>query len=535
MPLLALPNELLYRIFDDTEITKELYFLALLSRRLHHICLSLFLAQNGVPSPADKAAICIKKRETVIDALSALRIALFVPAIRELDFSYSTHLNCDAGLTGFSAQIDRLYSLVQRLDTVENIKISVGTLCDLCIKESGKFEDVVAKVKNLFDLAAQKACNSLTISGRGWRDIVNFESSLEENCGFRRLLNAIKQVPHSVMKSRTSPKGMQGPGWKFVAATCGERRKPFFDLARLNLVPSHVASARVGTLVVRSAIMLTPPFSSWFLHVLKDSGIHRLEFDGIASYLGLDAWSAVLPCVSRAAQNLTHLSISQCEIHIVDLLQFLCHLPRLASLSLDDDFPGEPCATFRDRYPYSPRPRPTPDFPALTRLRAPIQLVRHFLNNSQALMKLESLEVVAYQTGLVDLDASLALIYNHLCCSDSKKTPSFGVDVQYGDQNEIREDIEEFCKTQSSTVLTCVSSISFQLRWANHPDNPFAAPPKVSVTQAICEWLRVFPQATDVSLKLRIFHEETGILMDSVRSSSPNIQRISLTVNGNTL
>lgn len=531
--ILSLPDELLLHIFDDDDITNELYILSLLSRRLHYICLPLFLAHHGISNPSDKAEITIGKRDQAIDAVSALRVALFTPSIKELRFSYSAHLNCDAGLTYFSKHISRFQRLLQRLDSVSIVHISIGALCDLCIKESPNFQAVATVMKSILDLAIEKSCSSLSVSGRCWRDIVNFESTLEHKSWLHRRITAAKEMIQAALQPKDFPLGMRGKGWRFVADSYGEHRRPFYDLTTSKLISKAHPSSNLETLVIRSAALLTPPLSSWTLQLLKTSKVRCLQLEGI-SYLELDAWSAILPCVANSAKHLTHLTVHQCDIHIVDLLQLLSHLPRLNSLYLDDSFANEPYATFRDRASRKPRARPNPDFPVLLDLRAPTELVHHFLNKPRALQKLQSLGLVVSRPHLCDLDSSLFRIYNHLSSSFRSSTwyPHISLDVQYAYQNDMRDDTDEFMLSTPSGVFRHISSISLHLRWTNHADNPFAAPPRVSVTQAICDWLGLFPEVTQVSLKLCVFHENVQTLMDGIRQRCPKIETKALMVNG---
>lgn len=117
--LLLLPDSVLLAIFHH--LSKELYVLSLLSRRLHHLALPLFLSQLDVPDPSGSPRLYLCSVVRQLDALSALRIALFLPSIVHLTCHFPPEDLSTEDLSASFRSLTRIRSLAEKLSSIGEV------------------------------------------------------------------------------------------------------------------------------------------------------------------------------------------------------------------------------------------------------------------------------------------------------------------------------------------------------------------------------------------------------------------------------
>ncbi|KAJ7583188.1 hypothetical protein C8J56DRAFT_203458 [Mycena floridula] len=526
--LLDCPDEIILRVVENNDAI-ELYVLSLVCRRLHYICLPLFLSRHRVRNPKESVDITLSVKREEVDIISGLRLALFITSIRHIGFSYSPYINCDSGLNTFCSQLGRFHDLLAKLTVVDEIDIELGRLCDLCIKESMRLQEIFNLVQRILDLAVSKSCTSLIVSGRCWKDIVHFEHTWKGKSWLRRHFTSAKNLIGAYICSSDSVRMMAADGWRFSVDPGNGAGKQSVRENELKLSPIAVRSnTSLTALSIRSSLLLMPPLLSWTLGLLSLPSLTKLDMSGVCSSLPDDAWPTVLQSLAKAARNVTELSISQCDIHMADLRDFLWRLPQLKSLRLDDEF-------LQDTIGSEAR---QPEFRFLKELHAPIRIVQQLLiHKPNVFPSLESLSLPTTTPDLRALDQSLSICVHHILAvagrhsSAPRSLPAISLDMHYGYQNDVQDDMDQYFDKDShppSDVFQHVSELSLNIRWANHADNPFAALPRVTVTQAVCDWIGLFKTLRHATIMLRVFDEDTEKLILGIRKSCPCIQTLDL-------
>jgi len=347
--LLRLPDPLLLMVFEDLSV--ELYTLSLLCQRLHHLALPVFLGQHGVHDPSGSAKVTLGSEVDRIEALSALRIALFVPTIAHLICCFT---QTSKDLSSFFTHFARLRSLSERLLSVSEVELNLNAEAyDLDVGENREMRKRwVREFAGLCGTLAQKECKRLVVrSSRGDEHVYVLSPQKSRN--------------------RSLPRHWDARRWNIGHTKDSEQ--PF----RKHLV--------LSSFVICSSHLLRPARQK--LSTLSISTIQSLTL--ICSMISGLEWSSILPVIaSMTSATLSALSIYTTNIYTNDVLKFLSRLPLLTTLNLNVSM-----------YVYlQDRPRPRPKLSSLTTLSAPPDYIAALLPSTSALPNLQSLNILLPNT-----------------------------------------------------------------------------------------------------------------------------------------
>ncbi|KAJ7574309.1 hypothetical protein C8J56DRAFT_979343 [Mycena floridula] len=505
--LLDFPDEVLLSIFNHSILFTELYSLALLSKRLHYICLPLFLALHGISNPELECNLVVLQDNAAVDALSALGIALYLngrSSIQHLSFSYIPRSYCRYDSQKFNHHIGRLLHLLHRVAAVRTVSISVGRICDIC---NGHGELTVhlaampAALEKLVNLLMEKSCSDLTFTGKCWRDsdLFTFREIEDYNSRLVRQLASVKQWVKLRLQSSRYPVGRRGLRWEF----CPSRNfKPQLSPAALSSKADSLQRFSI-----QSSHLLTPPLSSLTLQLIEFSRVRNLELSGVM--LRRSIWTAMLPCVAKSLQSVRELTICRCNIPFKDLAILLSKVPKLTSLSADGDW-TKYSAAYENGYP---------SLPHLRKISAAPFIVQNFLHTKDSLPSLESCYLRTALPSLEVLHQYLTDIHSQL----SLRNPDVlvGLECNYYYAFRVISDLDEFFPTSVAAqrmVKTVNLDLGFDL------DNLDATTPVLK------RWLSMFPGIQHASVKAGSFDENIPSLVEDIRKLNPDLE--TLEVNG---
>ncbi|KAK0223049.1 hypothetical protein IW262DRAFT_1294923 [Armillaria fumosa] len=351
-PLLELPNELLYKIFGehfDEDQVPELFTISLTCKRLHDICLTHYLSRFGISHPAETCSFTLRNvAEPHPDAISGLRVALFVPSIRHLVCTFDDALPESEAPPPATivATVQRLHNLLLKLKSVNRMTLrfrgrdwnngSVNVTDVLLASWSSAIGD-------LLNLALDKSCTYLCIvDGKVMTYAYQFS-------------RAGRRYPSNVLtiSKRTA---IRGPDWTFRRVKMG---------TSTILVDEATIPNELHSLDIQSSMLLLPPLSHWTLSVLTVITSLTISHISLAGHM----WTALLPTVAQYASGIEELRIAACpDITIDDLVAFLAQLPNLKILILSDE------------EQYIPGPSaPVPKLTELVHVEAPWRILLHIV------------------------------------------------------------------------------------------------------------------------------------------------------------
>lgn len=319
MGLLDLPNELLLQILDLLQ--SELYTLALVSKRLHHLALPIYLARNGM-SPFSGELILFDDRSQ--EVLQALSVALFRPALKRIHCTFN-FCGPKKELVQNVREVVRLASKLSRIDEVhfDFIHIPVVTR-GLNISDSW-YKHFLAGVigdeweqefLGLFSSVLETGCTTLTmcLQGKGW-SVASTPDQLASAVGWKWSSWLSELFPHSVIAdSFKSLKWYTSQGVDFFSMPLAATPRNV-DLETFNL---------------HSSMLLHAQFCSWTIETLNSSSISTLSLKHLCIHQ--EAWNIILPRITLRA--LSSLSIDACTIGYTELSNFLDRHPQVTRLYL---------------------------------------------------------------------------------------------------------------------------------------------------------------------------------------------------------
>lgn len=330
--LLDLPNEVILLILED--VPDELYSLALLCRRLHHLALPLYLARHGMSPFAGELILYNDQSEEILQGVT---IALFQPALK--------CVSCTFDLSKSAGDISRKIRGVMRL------------LAKLAYLGEAHLDFVHE--------GATTACGQLT------------ESQAKE---FETLFSAIVHNPGCI----TFTVCLAG---RMVASTPAElsalfRRRYAGDILRhlvdctgLSSITQRLtsrlfqrnATSRIlmETFNMHSAILFHVFLCGWTIGTLNTASLTTLSLRHLD--LHPDAWATILPHITMPA--LSSLSIDLCSITSRDMSKFLQRHPQIQDLYLGRSLPS----------PHVMDQLQTTALPLLTHLSATTEYLIHLL------------------------------------------------------------------------------------------------------------------------------------------------------------
>ncbi|KAF9011285.1 hypothetical protein BDQ17DRAFT_1345868, partial [Cyathus striatus] len=326
--LVDLPVEILEQILLDPSLPDELlYKISLLSRRLHYIFLPIFLLRHGIENCKD-ITLNFRRSKPRIDALSGLRIALFLSSVKRISCAiFHPGIDILSTVTIF----DRLTLFFQRLDTVEEVSLVLKT----AVYNQAQ-ADVISQPSHV-DVQDGLSLFSLSF-GRLLNALLNKACTKVTLGGAPGLSMPLYCFWYKVAKPSSRP-------WTAKLKALIDRRRRESDddsdhghpyLRYLKAVGDELSlsSSKLTTLTISACPnLLIRPFSICLLSILQLPSITSLKICDIS--VADDIWVTILPHIANAAPGLQELTISNCiRIFTSNIFQLLAGFSSLKKLTL---------------------------------------------------------------------------------------------------------------------------------------------------------------------------------------------------------
>ncbi|KAF7368504.1 hypothetical protein MVEN_00173600 [Mycena venus] len=359
--LADLPNELLVDILDQSTFpTEALYYLALLSRRLHFVALPIYFSRTGIDLETRCATIALASDR--LDPLSALQICLFLSSMDTLVCIFP-HPSCIT-ISPFLAQLKRLQTFISRLSSIKSVTLNLDSRprsqC-LSVGIDEVLDAWASQYGGLLNCIVEKGCSFLAVKNG------THLTEAYESCppGLSQ-----KYLPRPVLR---------------LFATRDARRIGFRRSSRqgtaeivLSWSPSFTDSlSQLTSLYIHSVTLLVPPGLDWTLSALRHSPITSLTICMSPLTVERRLWATVLPLIAAAAVNVDSISLTEVDPHNEpEAYAFLARLPRLTDLTITPNHPywGN----------YVPRNKgPIPALTRLVNLHAPASVIDDLVSRAE--------------------------------------------------------------------------------------------------------------------------------------------------------
>ncbi|KAJ7781033.1 hypothetical protein B0H16DRAFT_1682601 [Mycena metata] len=497
---LDLPNEVVLLILGHPDLPSEaLLYLSMLCRRLHHLSLSIYFDIYGLSDPTQNANIIM--RDSRLDPLSALQMALFIPSVVELSCSLPHY---ETSIRPLFPHIRRLRACIGRLAFIRKVTLALDE--PNSSRHSAAEEGVdtwTLEFGGLLNTILQRGCTSLTLRyGTFYSDV--FEPRPTSSRLVVKPVHALRNVVRHIL-----PDVPPGSGWDFLlnAGTSME-----FDLQ------GHSTSA-LTHLKIESSMLLLPPCVGWTLSTLQHSPITTLEFVGIT--LPTRIWSTVLPFIPNLVPALTELNLSILSgISGLDVLLLIAKLPRLKILTIGYT---EYSRLIQSACPDS---GPIPKLLELTHLNAPSTFIRHFLRKNS----MPSLTALCISPRRPIISSGLRL--RHILGPVSEilrrlekynLAPVLSLELQCGRGSDAEMAADLTGPAPGEDIIQALRAIT-RLIVCSHFE---MAAPELGT---LARWIARFPNLVHVSLRVRSAVEATFDDARAISEQNPNV--VSLELNG---
>ncbi|KAK6980982.1 hypothetical protein R3P38DRAFT_3117017 [Favolaschia claudopus] len=309
-----LPDELIISTFEDPTFSVEsLYFMALLSRRLHRIALAIYFSRHKIDLTTKKLTVHLKADDS-FDTLSFLRLSSHIDSLESLSCTIP-HPSCTV-IHPVLNQMSRLLSLISRLSSIGEVILIFAdghaseTYHCLTFGDDARLKAWAHTLGGLLHDIVRAGCKYLTVVNgsylTGTYEILPVSS--------RPLF--IRRILYSRSSTGTQ-----------------DTRVPVLE-------PSSQESFRLSSLCIESPIFLIPPAFDWTLSALRHAPITSLTIAVPSPRLRdrTELWMHILPSIAfTAAPHLTDLTLAEVEAHHADLVLSLlvANLPHLTNLDID--------------------------------------------------------------------------------------------------------------------------------------------------------------------------------------------------------
>ncbi|KAJ6589770.1 hypothetical protein B0H19DRAFT_1249290 [Mycena capillaripes] len=271
----------------------------------------------------------------------------------------------------FLAQIRRLETFVSRLTSIKEVCLDLDSTHGVRCLSIGTDKDLQAWSSHfggLLSCIIQRGCKTLTIvAGTYLINAYELDDAGGRTKHLRQVIRRLFVPP--------------------AATALGFKRNPAQGKAHHRVAfPSLLSdTAQLTSLNINSATLIVPPGLEWTLAALRHSPINALSI--AMSRVPARIWRVVLPLIASAAPNITTLSLTHLDVDgESDIISFLFQLPRLAHLHLTH------------HQLWGPRGHRvkgvTLPLRHLITLRAPPNLVEHFLSRAECCPGIESICVL---------------------------------------------------------------------------------------------------------------------------------------------
>ncbi|KAJ7363094.1 hypothetical protein DFH08DRAFT_1025795 [Mycena albidolilacea] len=358
--------DILVNILEDSTIPTEiLYFLALLSRRLNYIALSLYFSWSIDP---ETKSVTITLYAYRLDPLPALNKCLWISSMERVEciFPDSSSMMLvfdEIRIVPFLGQMKRVEAFFSRLTSVKEVVLKLDSTPNGRCLARGSDETLrrwATHLQHLLNCILERGCSSLTV--------MNGKHFIEANQVDPPRISA-------GVLARVDPKGVAAAEGKDTQLHCGRRWVDHTAVLRSSLSTQLLEHRLDYTL------QFVPPGLYLTLAALRQSPITSLVIR--MSLVGPHIWSTVLPFIASACLNLTRVSLTQLpspseypDAPTETLaLAFLARLPRLADVELTHRI-----SPYGLSFGLHRTKGPAKSLKYLTKLRAPANLVEHLLS-----------------------------------------------------------------------------------------------------------------------------------------------------------
>jgi hypothetical protein len=310
--LLDLPNEILAEIFSYLS-ENDLYSLTLLSRRIHHVAIPVYLAWHGVKNCQDD--ILISANET--NNLTVLRLALFISSIRRL--------HCEFRSTWLLRDMQELARFLDKLTRLEEVVLDfkkVRFWNNGEISFQGQSVNYLAlwreHLTQLLTKLQRKSCVRITVNAGSVLDGTIFDGRAEDLRSSLPLivrLRAIHREPRHVFRKVFK----RTPGGKEFQENQVDKRHDH------GVAPGVPAFSDLQELHLTSSLLSQPTFLRWGLDTLRDSSHSLTRLSLCEMILNPEVWCAFLSRITLP--RLAEFSINPARIAPTDLFDFINRHP----------------------------------------------------------------------------------------------------------------------------------------------------------------------------------------------------------------
>ncbi|KAJ6490376.1 hypothetical protein C8R47DRAFT_1320054 [Mycena vitilis] len=495
-----LPNELLLLILGHPDLpSAALLNLSMLCRRLNYLALPIYFEKHGMQDPAENANLALRLDNR--DALSALQMALFIPAVTKISCSFP---DSETSVRPLFPHIRRLRALLTRLEFVRQVTLVLGTSGGFCSATGEGAETWALEFGELLNTILKRGCTSITL-----RYGTYFYKAYELYPHRAGPANALKTAVRNLLPGRLHT--VPHIGWEVLQMTAG--------LTPMELDSEARSLSTLTHFMIESAILLTPPCFSWMLSALRHSPITTLGFHGVT--LPHNNWSAVLPPIANCVPALTELNLSDLYgLSGVDVLLFLTKLSRLEILTVG--------YTEYSRFVQSsfPDSAPVPKLQELTHLHAPSPLIYHLLRK-KALPNLTSLcitprRLIVGFRGIRHIGRSVSDIVRRL--DKYKLAPTISLEIHCGGDSE----------TEMAADLAVSLAPGEELARAIRAITRLIIQSDAEITTAelgtLARWIACFPALLHVALHVQYAPDAwaTADIARAIAERNPNLQSLEL-------
>ncbi|KAJ6469492.1 hypothetical protein C8R45DRAFT_1017254 [Mycena sanguinolenta] len=372
-----LPTEILEKILEDVP-SETLCSLALLSRRLNYIALSLYFSRNNM----DLKNTTITLVPNGHDPLSALQRCLWISSMQRMEIIFP-HPSCSI-VFPFLKQMKRVENFFSRITSVKEVVLqfdNTGSIRCLAPGSDQALRAWATRLRGLLTCIVEKGCTTLTVHKGTY------------------LIEAYQLHPPK-FPAKCLPRLFRKVLLPQDAKALGFRRNPRQGTADVSSAmprfPAHVL--QLNSLNIETATLVMPPGLYWTLTALRQCPITSLSIR--MTLVEPQIWSVVLPLMAAACPNLTSLRLTDLDSPSssyyapteILALAFLARFPRLVDLELTHLWGVGVHFDWLDHL-FRPKGATAP-LKHLTRLRAPANIVRHLLSRPFALPTINSICIV---------------------------------------------------------------------------------------------------------------------------------------------
>ncbi|KAJ7300799.1 hypothetical protein DFH08DRAFT_1090466 [Mycena albidolilacea] len=486
----------LFQFLEDS----ELYDFSFTCVRLHKPALSVLLLRRHIPDPLDMVEICLPDWE---NTLRVLRVALFLPTIRQLSLRFSPGIL--PGIVPWGTlppplTVDQLQETTYRL---------MEEMCHILrLFEKLKFVEEISLILpgslewNLRDMNLE--CGpGLAADIFSWSDVVSFfHHAVAKQCTLFKVENSIFKSEVSTRPAKANAR--RSPSFLFRKILKRSREMDMTALARWNGVKyrpePHTghAESSIRHFHLQTTLLLFPGAAGWTFSILRYSPIVSLHISGLS--VSRWDWDLIASKLNDAVPSLREFHLDDQEIEPYCLVQMLKRFSGLASLHLG------PQMYVYLKYPHLFPPFRrwyVPTFRNLVTLSAPSCYVSLFLMRRNPLPALSVLEIPPIdinQTAGHDhesLHITLPAIIRRLRELNHVLSP-LSLPVTFRPRSRWRSDITNTLSKHIDMSLALDPEVANDLCEITHLDLGEEFDRFSIDSQLICRWLRLFPSVREV-------------------------------------